>query len=165
MTDPLFRGNRANAPRCRNLDTVSDLPDSGLARDLSVSAMRLNRRLRLRHSSDRLPVAQLSILTTLLREGPMTTGELAARERIKPPSVSRSSHTLVESGLISRAPHPTDGRQVVLQLTDTGTAAAREEVAAREIALAEQLENLTAQERETLAAAAGILAEIVEQVD
>ncbi|MDV6260156.1 MarR family winged helix-turn-helix transcriptional regulator [Rhodococcoides yunnanense] len=144
---------------------MSDLPDSGLARDLSVSAMRLNRRLRLRHSSDRLPVAQLSILTTLLREGPMTTGELAARERIKPPSVSRSSHTLVESGLISRAPHPTDGRQVVLQLTDTGTATARKEIASREIALAEQLENLTARERETLAAAASILTEIVEQVD
>ncbi|RZL72318.1 MAG: MarR family transcriptional regulator, partial [Rhodococcus sp. (in: high G+C Gram-positive bacteria)] len=81
---------------------MSDLPDSQLARDLSVSAMRLNRRLRLRHSSDRLPVAQLSILTTLLREGPMTTGELASRERIKPPSVSRSSHQLVEAGLIVR---------------------------------------------------------------
>ncbi|MFI8565422.1 MarR family winged helix-turn-helix transcriptional regulator [Rhodococcus sp. NPDC078407] len=144
---------------------MSDLPDSGLARDLSVSAMRLVRRLRLRHSSDRLPVAHLSILTTLLREGPMTTGELAARERIKPPSVSRSSHSLVESGLISREPHTTDGRQVVLQLTDAGTAAAREEVAAREIALAEQLQNLSPQERETLAAAASILSEIVEQVD
>lgn len=95
----------------------------------------------------------------------MTTGELAVRERIKPPSVSRSSHALVESGLICRVPHPTDGRQVVLQLTDTGTAAAREEVAAREIALAEQLDELTPEQRETLAAAARILTQIVEQVD
>ncbi|KZF07740.1 hypothetical protein A2J04_02460, partial [Rhodococcus sp. EPR-279] len=138
---------------------MSDLPDSRLARDLSVSAMRLNRRLRLRHSSDRLPVAQLSILTTLLREGPMTTGELAARERIKPPSVSRSSHALVELGLMNREPHPTDGRQVVLLLTDAGTATARQEVAAREIALAEQLDELTPQQRQTLAAAARILTE------
>lgn len=95
----------------------------------------------------------------------MTTGELAARERIKPPSVSRSSHALVESGLICREPHPTDGRQVVLRLTDAGTATAREEVAAREIALAEQLDELTPQQRETLAAAARILTEIVERVD
>ena len=95
----------------------------------------------------------------------MTTGELAARERIKPPSVSRSSHALVESGLICRLPHPTDGRQVVLQLTDAGTATAGEEVAAREIALAEQLDGLTQQQRDTLAAAASILTEIVEQVD
>ncbi|KZF07246.1 MarR family winged helix-turn-helix transcriptional regulator [Rhodococcus sp. EPR-147] len=144
---------------------MSDLPDSRLARDLSVSAMRLNRRLRLRHSSDRLPVAQLSILTTLLREGPMTTGELAARERIKPPSVSRSSHALVELGLMNREPHPTDGRQVVLLLTDAGTATARQEVAAREIALAEQLDELTPQQRQTLAAAARILTEVVERVD
>ncbi|WP_042937664.1 MarR family winged helix-turn-helix transcriptional regulator [Rhodococcus sp. AW25M09] len=144
---------------------MSDLPDSRLARDLSVSAMRLNRRLRLHHSSDRLPVAQLSILTTLLREGPMTTGELAARERIKPPSVSRSSHALVGEGLIHRVPHPTDGRQVVLKLTDVGTATARGEIAAREIALAEQLDELTPQQRETLAAAARILTEIAEHVD
>ncbi|MGV8873121.1 MAG: MarR family winged helix-turn-helix transcriptional regulator [Rhodococcus sp. (in: high G+C Gram-positive bacteria)] len=144
---------------------MSDLPDSRLARDLSVTAMRLNRRLRLHHSSDRLPVAQLSILTTLLREGPMTTGDLAARERIKPPSVSRSSHALVELGLIRRDPHPTDGRQVVLQLTDSGTATSRKEVAAREVALAEQLDELTPQERQTLAAAARILTEIVERVD
>ncbi len=95
----------------------------------------------------------------------MTTGELAARERIKPPSVSRSSHALVEAGLICREPHPTDGRQVVLRLTDAGTATARQEVAAREIALAEQLDELTPQQRETLAAAARILTEIVERVD
>lgn len=95
----------------------------------------------------------------------MTTGELAARERIKPPSVSRSSHTLVEAGLVYRTPHPTDGRQVVLQLTNTGTATAQDEVASREIALAEQLDDLTQQERATLAAAARILTEIVEQVD
>lgn len=127
--------------------------------------MRLNRRLRLHHADDRLPVSQLSILTTLLREGPMTTGDLAARERIKPPSVSRSSHVLVESGLIVRVPHPTDGRQVMLQLTEAGKVTAREEVAAREVALAEQLTALTQRERETLAAAARILSEIVERVD
>lgn len=95
----------------------------------------------------------------------MTTGELAARERIKPPSVSRSTHALVESGLLDRLAHPTDGRQVVLQLTDAGAAAAKEEVAAREIALAAQLDDLSPQQRETLAAAARILTEIVEKVD
>ncbi|MFY2787549.1 MarR family winged helix-turn-helix transcriptional regulator [Rhodococcus sp. KRD162] len=144
---------------------MTDTSDSRLARDLSVSAMRLTRRLRLHDSNDRLPVAQLSILTTLLREGPMTTGELAVRERIKPPSVSRSSHALEEAGLIYRVAHPTDGRQVVLQLTDSGTAVARDEVAAREVALAEQLEGLTPQQREALAAAARILTEIVENAD
>ncbi|WP_020110497.1 MarR family transcriptional regulator [Rhodococcus sp. 114MFTsu3.1] len=142
---------------------MSSESDTHLARDLSVSAMRLNRRLRLRHASDRIPVAQLSILTTLFREGPMTTGELAVRERIKPPSVSRSSHALVEMGLLERVPHATDRRQVVLSLTDSGRAVADTDVAERERVLAERLGELSDDERATLAEAAQILTEIVEK--
>ncbi|OZC56344.1 MarR family transcriptional regulator [Rhodococcus sp. RS1C4] len=142
---------------------MSSESDTHLARDLSVSAMRLNRRLRLRHASDRIPVAQLSILTTLFREGPMTTGELAVRERIKPPSVSRSSHALVEMGLLERVPHATDRRQVVLTLTDSGRAVADTDVAERERVLAERLGELSDDERATLAEAAQILTEIVEK--
>ncbi|WP_037139815.1 MarR family transcriptional regulator [Rhodococcoides fascians] len=142
---------------------MSSESDTHLARDLSVSAMRLNRRLRLRHASDRIPVAQLSILTTLFREGPMTTGELAVRERIKPPSVSRSSHALVEMGLLERVPHATDRRQVVLTLTDSGRAVADTDVAERERVLAERLGELSDDERATLAEAAQILTEIVER--
>ncbi|SNT02479.1 DNA-binding transcriptional regulator, MarR family [Rhodococcoides kyotonense] len=128
-------------------------------------AMRLNRQLRLRHASDRLPVAHLSILTTLFREGPTTTGELAVRERIKPPSISRSSHTLVEMGLIERVPHPTDGRQVLLTLTDEGRRVAMEDVAAREQVLAAQVAKLTDDQRVTLARSVDILTEIVERAD
>ncbi len=127
--------------------------------------MRLNRQLRLRHSSDRIPVAQLSILTTLLREGPLTTGELALRERIKPPSISRSSHALFEIGLVERVPHATDGRQVLLTLTAEGRRMAMEDVAERERALAEQLTSLTDDQRNTLARAAEILTEIVERAE
>ncbi|MFC8177911.1 MarR family transcriptional regulator [Rhodococcus sp. NPDC057297] len=142
---------------------MSSESDTHLARDLSVSAMRLNRRLRLRHASDRIPVAQLSILTTIFREGPMTTGELAVRERIKPPSVSRSSHALVEMGLLERVPHATDRRQVVLTLTESGRAVADSDVAERERVLAERLGELSDDERTTLAEAARILTEIVEK--
>lgn len=139
--------------------------DPYLARDLSVSAMRLNRQLRLRHSSDKIPVAQLSILTTLFREGPLTTGELALRERIKPPSISRSSHALFEMGLVTRVPHATDGRQVLLTVTDEGRRMALEDVAERERVLAEQLARLTDSQRDTLARAAEILTGIVERVE
>lgn len=127
--------------------------------------MRLNRQLRLRHSSDKIPVAQLSILTTLFREGPLTTGELALRERIKPPSISRSSHALFEMGLVTRVPHATDGRQVLLTVTDEGRRMALEDVAERERVLAEQLARLTDSQRDTLARAAEILTGIVERVE
>lgn len=144
---------------------MSSKPDTYLARDLAVAAMRLVRRLRLRHVSDRIPVAQLSILTTVFREGPMTTGELAVRERIKPPSISRSSHALVEMGLLERVPHATDRRQVLLTLTDAGAAMAREDVAERERVLAEQLGELTPEQRERLAEAAAILTDIVQRAE
>jgi DNA-binding MarR family transcriptional regulator len=93
----------------------------------------------------------------------MTTGELAVRERIKPPSVSRSSHALVEMGLLERVPHATDRRQVVLTLTDSGRAVADSDVAERERVLAERLGELSDDERTTLAEAARILTEIVEK--
>lgn len=95
----------------------------------------------------------------------MTTGDLAARERIKPPSVSRSSHALVESGLLERVPHATDRRQVVLKLTDPGRAMASGDVAGRERVLAQRLGDLTEDQRETLARAAEIMTAIVERVE
>lgn len=144
---------------------MSDESDIHLARDLSVSAMRLVRRLRLRHASDTVPVSQLSILTTILREGPMTTGDLAARERIKPPSISRSSHALVEMGLLERVPHASDRRQVLLTLTNAGRVMAGEDVAARERDLADQLGALTPEQRETLSRAAEIMTSIVERAE
>ncbi|WP_083667996.1 MarR family transcriptional regulator [Rhodococcus sp. BGS-1C] len=144
---------------------MSDKSDMHLARDLAVSAMRLVRRLRLRHAGDTVPVAQLSILTTILRDGPMTTGELAMRERIKPPSISRSSHALVQMGLLERVSHATDRRQVLLTLTERGRIMASEDIAERERLLADQLGALTPQQRETLARAADIVNSIVERVE
>lgn len=95
----------------------------------------------------------------------MTTGDLAMRERIKPPSVSRSSHALVELGLLERVPHATDRRQVVLTLTDSGRAMAGGDVAERERVLAQRLGTLTDDQRDTLAAAAEIMTAIVERVE
>ena len=123
--------------------------------------MRLVRRLRLPHAGDTVPVAQLSILTAILRDGPMTTGELAMRERIKPPS----SHALAQMGLLERVSHATDRRQVLLTLTERGRIMASEDIAERELLLADQLGALTPQQRETLARAADIVNSIVERVE
>lgn len=95
----------------------------------------------------------------------MTTGELAGRERIKPPSISRSSHTLEQLGLIVRAPHATDGRQVLLDLSEAGRALARDDAASRESVLAEQLGELDDEQRRTLGEAVRIIEQIVEKVD
>ena len=59
----------------------------------------------------------------VLRASPPT--ELAARLRIPPTSMSRYAARLVERGLAVRAPHPSDGRSYLLELTEEGRRAVR----------------------------------------
>jgi DNA-binding MarR family transcriptional regulator len=57
-------------------------------------------------------------------------------------------------GLVSRTPHPTDGRQVVLSLTDAAVTLLADEARAREAWLTGQLQQLTPAERDVLREAA-----------
>ena len=98
--------------------------DAGLASALRISVSRLARRLR----AERLakgPVpglsdTQLAALAALERHGAMTPGELAEHEKVQPPSMTRVIAALEERGLVMRAPHATDRRQVVLTVTERG---------------------------------------------
>jgi DNA-binding MarR family transcriptional regulator len=56
-----------------------------------------------------------------------------------------------------RSPHPTDGRQVVLQITDKGKSLLKEERRRKEAWLARRLQELTNEERAILRQAAPIL--------
>ena len=63
---------------------------------------------------------QLAVLGTLDRHGPLTAGELAAHRDGAPPSLTRTVNCLVERGMVAREPHSTDGRQVLVELTEAG---------------------------------------------
>ena len=122
--------------------------------------MRLARRLRLERGRDDLTLNQLAVLGTLDRCGPRSVGELAAIERVKPPSMTRTVASLEEAGLVTRRPHDTDGRQVVVELT----AAAREVIQVdrrrREAWLAQRLAELDPAQRELLRQVAPLLEEL-----
>jgi DNA-binding MarR family transcriptional regulator len=60
-------------------------------------------------------------------------------------------------GLVTRTPHPTDGRQVIIGLTDAAEALLDAEAQAREAWLSGRLQELTAAERAVLREAAGIM--------
>jgi len=79
--------------------------------------MRLSRRLRGQRVDTSVTLTHLAALSTLKRFGPMSPGELAAHERVQPPSMTRVVVALEGMGLVTRTPHPTDGRQVVIDLT------------------------------------------------
>ena len=130
------------------------LDTAALAHDLRLSVMRLSRRLRTQRVDTTVTLTHLAALSTLRRHGPMSPGELAAHERVQPPSMTRVVVALEGMGLVDRTPHPTDGRQVVLSLTEAAETLLAEEARAREAWLTGQLQQLTPAEREVLREAA-----------
>jgi DNA-binding MarR family transcriptional regulator len=135
--------------------------DAGLATELRISVTRLARRLRAeriaRGLATDLSDTQLAALAALERNVAMSPGELAEHEKVQPPSMTRVIAALQERGLVTRAPHPTDGRQVKLTVTDEGRQLVQQSRKLREAWLAQRLRELTQEERATLRAAAPIL--------
>ncbi|GIG37967.1 MarR family winged helix-turn-helix transcriptional regulator [Cellulomonas pakistanensis] len=131
-----------------------------LAGELRVALATSTRRIRSRRGGADLPDPQFNVLAILLREGPLSPGALADAEHVQPPSMTRTVNALVELGLVRKSEHPTDGRQVVVSLTDAGEAEVRETRRRRDAWLAAQLAVLTPDERRTLADAAGLLRRI-----
>ena len=133
--------------------------DSGLASALRVSVAQLTRRLRSERHPDNelLPVGQLSVLGALNRFGESTVGELAAIERVQPPSMTRTVNCLAEAGYVVRRKHESDGRQVVVALSEQGSATLANDRRRRDAWLALRLRELTPDERSVLRQAAPLL--------
>ncbi|MEZ0446848.1 MarR family winged helix-turn-helix transcriptional regulator [Cellulomonas sp. ICMP 17802] len=131
-----------------------------LAGDLRIAVGRASRRIRAERGEAGLTDPQFTVLAWLTKEGPLTPGQLAERERIQPPSMTRTVNGLLELGLVAKTEHPTDGRQVVVSLTDAGVAEVRETRRRRDAWLAGRLATLTSDERTLLADAAELLRRI-----
>ena len=138
--------------------------DAGLAAELRTSVMRLRRRLaHERHPDNELSIGAMSVLSALHRRGDLTVGELAAHERVRPPSMTRTVTALETDGLVARRPHETDGRQVVVTLTDPGHATVLADRTRRDAWLARCLGDLTPDQRSVLRAAAPILDQLARE--
>jgi len=133
--------------------------DSGLASSLRVSVAMLTRRLRSERDPENelLPVGQLSVLGALFRNGECSVGELAALERVQPPSMTRTVNCLVDGGYVDRRAHETDRRQVVVALSDQGKVTLAADRRRRDAWLARRLRELTPDERHVLREAAPII--------
>ena len=136
--------------------------EAGLATALRISVSRLARRLRAQRAVSGLTEAvlsetQLAALSALEAHQAMTPGELAEHEKVQPPSMTRVIAVLEQHGLVARAAHATDKRQVVLTVTDTGRELVYQSRRVREAWLAKRLQELTPAERAKLRAAAPIL--------
>jgi len=139
--------------------------DAGLATAMRISISRLARRLRVERlglggTETALSDIQLAALAALERHESMTPGELAEHEKVQPPSMTRVIAVLEERGLVRRAPHPTDRRQVVLTVASEGRDLVQRVRRRREAWLAQRLQELSPEERQVLRDAAPILEKI-----
>ena len=100
---------------------------------------------------------QIAVLFTLNRSGPMTIGDLAAEEKVQPPSMTRTVTSLVLKGLVQRDAHLTDRRATMISLTDAGRTVIDETRRRREAWLHQRLCELTPAQRQTLRDAAPVL--------
>jgi DNA-binding MarR family transcriptional regulator len=103
--------------------------------------------------------ARLSALSVLVFGGAKTLGELAAAERVKPPTMSRIVAGLKRSGLVKTAGDSKDARRIRISVTQKGEKILQEARRRRIQALANAISNLTDAELETLRRSA----ELIEQ--
>jgi DNA-binding MarR family transcriptional regulator len=94
---------------------------TGLAHALRPAVMRLARRLRqMQDDALGLNSNQLSAMSVLLNSGDQLMGELAAQEKVQPPSMTRIVNSLEAGGYVARRPDPRDHRQCLVALTESG---------------------------------------------
>ncbi|MGO4383354.1 MarR family winged helix-turn-helix transcriptional regulator [Specibacter sp. RAF43] len=130
-----------------------------LAADLRVAIMRTSRRLRAEAASREISPAQYSVLAAIVK-GSLTVGQLAEREMVQAPSMTRIVNGLDAAGFVTREENPGDRRQVLVQITDDGVTALSRARSKRTQWLAKRVAALTPDERATLAEAARILGEM-----
>src|SRR5580704_10412 len=110
----------------------------------------LVRRVRVAAASQGLSLTESSVLARLGRDGPATTADLARAECIKPQSMGTTIGALEERGLVERKPHPTDGRQMNIELTAKGAALRKSARDAKHTWLAQAIAQLDEEEQKTL---------------
>lgn len=132
--------------------------DAGLASELRLSVVRLARRLRSeRDPANPLSVPAMSVLGVLIRNGESTVGQLAAHERVQPPSMTRTVNALADDGYVARRGSAADGRVVLVDITEKGRQTLYADRRQRDAFLVRQLATLTPEERALIRRAAPLI--------
>ena len=131
------------------------------AQALHSAAIGLLRSVRKVDGSSGLNSARLSALSVIVFAGPITLGELAGAEQVRPPTMTRIVNALEEQGLVRKVRDKNDRRTVYLSATMKGKRLMIESRNRRIRPLADRIERLGGRELKTLQDAAAILQEIL----
>ena len=138
------------------------MPDVvSLASELRLAIYRVTRRMRQQHPTHDLSLTQVSALAIIWRQGPMTASDLAIREQVRAPSITRVINKLEEAGVIRRTVHAADRRQVLIEITEEGVRQANSYIQAREAWLIQRFMELSVEDRDILHRAAVIFDRLV----
>ena len=134
-------------------------PDT-LAIDLRTAVMRTSRRLRVEATGDVITPGQYTVLAQLNEFGARTLRQLAEREHVQAPSMTRIVNALADQDFVTRTPDPDDGRQVRVDITDAGRTVLEEARNQRTAWLAQRVALLSDEDRTILSQAARIMQEM-----
>jgi DNA-binding MarR family transcriptional regulator len=146
---------------------TGDIGDTGVIEETELAARlrlvvgRLNRRIRI-DGRESVPPLQLSAMVTVEEHGPLRLSELARREAVSVPTMSRVLTALDEQGLVVRTPDPQDARGVLVTLSGEGERRLAEVRSHRTALVARRLGRLDTVQRATLAAALPALEALLE---
>src|SRR5947208_6846445 len=140
--------------------------DVETAARLRVAIARLSRRLRVTAagSAAGLTPTRISVLLTVVREGPIRLSELARAESLNPTMLSRVIADLVEAGLLERSSDHGDRRAAWVRVTESGTTLAEQMRRERTDALNDALEGLPGEERRLIEQALPALEGLAEEL-
>ncbi|MBU9765699.1 MarR family transcriptional regulator [Mycobacterium sp. TNTM28] len=142
--------------------TVAD--DTELGADLLAVVARLNR-LATQRTRLPLPWAQARLLSTIEDQGEARISDLACLDHCSQPTMTTQVRRLEDAGLVTRTPDPGDARAVLIRITEQGRQTLEQARANRAAAINPRLERLSAEERQTLTAAVGLIRRLLTDVD
>ena len=122
----------------------------------------LVRRARAAAAAHELSLTESAVLGRLAKDGAATTADLARAEGMKPQSMGATIAAMEERDMVERKPHPTDGRQLNIDLTAKGIAVRKSVGDAKRTWLAQAIAQLDEEDRETLFAAGSIIQRLAE---
>lgn len=135
---------------------MSNLDQAYLADAVRTTVMRLSRELR-RQAGTPFTATQLSVLGTIQRAESISLGELAAREALSAPMISKVVAALEDVGVIYRTADGQDRRRCLVQVTEQGREWLAAELVRWNTRLAERVAQLDPTERDALATALPLL--------
>lgn len=117
----------------------------------------------LRDADGPLSPTVASVFASVFRHGPLTIGDLAARERLSAPTISRAVAELEVQGFVARTEDGDDRRRCFVSVTPAGTRKVDAGRAARDAWVADRIEGLSAADRQRLAAALPVLEHLLRE--